>query len=133
MKKMIFAVVMLALVLAPASTAFASNLEAPNYAKTYEKCDKFWGMKFCVRATIDNKGVVKIGLKLPALSWKEMTIKKDGCYTLAGWGLCVKNYKSSGTKNPPQWKASWDWYLQVKIPFMGTKKTSTFPCELRFP
>jgi hypothetical protein len=133
MKKMIFAVVMLSLVLAYAPAVFAQNLEAPNSARTYEKCGSLWGMKFCVRATIDDKGVVRIGLKLPRLSWKDMVVKKDGCHTFAGWGLCVKNYKTSSTTKPPQWKASWDWYLQVKVPFMGTKKTSTFHGELRFP
>jgi hypothetical protein len=133
MKKMIFAVVILALILAYAPTTFAHSPEAPNYAKTYEKCGSLWGMKFCVRATIDNKGVVRIGLKLPALPWAETTVKKNDCYTLAGWGLCVENYKSSGKALPPQWKVSWDWYLKVKIPWVKPIKTSTFHAELTFP
>ena len=133
MKKMILAIVMLALVIGHTGTAFADKLEAPNYAKTYEKCGSLWGMKFCVRATIDNKGVVRVGLKLPAVSWIETTVKKDGCYTLAGWGLCVKNYKSSGKAIPPQWTVSWDWYLKADFGWFGTKKTSTFHAELTFP
>ena len=133
MKKTILAVVMLALVFAYTTPAFAGNLEAPNYSKTYQKCGSLWAMTFCVRATIDNKGVVRIGFKLPGLSWAETTVKKDGCYTLLGWGLCVKNYKSSGKANPPQWKASWDWYLKASFGWFGTKKTSTFHGELTFP
>ncbi|HEY4689164.1 MAG TPA: hypothetical protein VIK33_07610 [Anaerolineae bacterium] len=133
MKKTILAIVVLALVFAQTATAFAYNLEAPNYVKTYEKCGSFLGMKFCVRATIDNKGVVRVGLKLPLAPWVETTVKKNDCYTLAGWGLCVENFKSSGKANPPQWKVSFDWYLKAKIPLVGTKKTSTFHVELTFP
>jgi hypothetical protein len=133
MKKMILAVVVLALVFAHTTTAFAYKPEAPNYATTYEKCGSKWGMKFCVRATIDNKGVVRVGLKLPGLSWADVTVKKNGCYGLVGWGLCIKNFKTSGQSLPPKWKASWDWYLQAKIPLLGTQKTSTYHAELTFP
>ena len=98
-----------------------------------QKCGTIWGTTWCVRATIDKYGVVRVGLKLPGISWMDMTVKGNGCYTFLQSGVCISNWKSQGTKVPPKWVCSFNWYAKIYIPVYGTKKTDTYSFVLTFP